>query len=296
MKNQYQTIIVNLPRPKETIYTYLKNLGHSENYLKNLRKQLGYIYLNGESVFINKRVFHNDELKIHTNPNTKTSIMHCIIPLDIVFEDDYLLVINKPSNLATMPTKSHFSKNLSGAIAYYMKDKDENFVVRIVNRLDKETAGLIVVAKNSLICNTLNRSNYISKKYYALCNGRANKDTYIISKNITTTLNSYGFNNNKRTTTLNSGKSAKTIVNVEKQYHDYFLASMTLENGRTHQIRVHMESIGHSLIGDKLYGQESSLISHTALVCKEINFVHPITNTSLHFCIDFPDDFKQLME
>ena len=180
---------------------------------------------------------------------------------------------------------------------YIMKDKDENFVVRIINRLDKDTAGLVLIAKNSLVCNYLNNNqNLIAKKYFAICDGIIKNDM-VISKAIETTINQYGFNNNKRSTNNDGiGKYAKTYVHIEKHFKNFTLVSLKLENGRTHQIRVHLSSEGYPLLGDQLYGKSSELISHTALICKEISFIHPTTKKLLNFNIEFPDDFKRLME
>ena len=295
--NDFYTIVVRNSEKNDTIYTYLKRLGHSENYLKNLRKKQGYILLNESVVFINQRIKDNDIIKTHINPNQKTQIQFCDIPLDIVYEDSDIILINKPPHLATMPSRSHYNNNLSGAIAKYMSDKDPNFVVRIVNRLDKDTSGLIIVAKNSIVCNYFNNhQDLIEKTYFAICEGILQKNL-VIEKNILTQKNEYGFNDNKRITTdLQCGKSAQTFVYIEKILTNSTLVSLKLKNGRTHQIRVHMSSIGHPLVGDSLYGKTTSLINRTALVCKKISFVHPITNKKLGFEIDFPNDFKSLME
>ena len=196
-----------------------------------------------------------------------------------------------------MPSRSHYHNNLSGAIAKYMNTKDSNFVVRIVNRLGKDTSGLIIVAKNSLVCNYFNNNQQsIEKTYYAICDGILENDI-VINKNILTQTNQYGFNDNKRITTdSKNGKSAQTFVHIEKIIKNTTLVSIKLRYGRTHQIRVHMSSIGHPLIGDELYGSSSPFIQRSALVCKKISFTHPSTLLKLHFEIDFPNDFKKLME
>ena len=290
----YKEIEVKNAKQKQTIYLYLKMNGYSENYLKNLRKEFGFIKLNGESCFINVYVKDGDIISININPNTKTSIMQCIIPLDVVYEDDDVLIVNKPSNLPTMPSKSHYSYNLSGAILAYMENKQLNFVVRIINRLDKEACGIVIIAKNSLSCNFLNIDKNVSKVYYALCEGNLKKDV-VIDSNIETVKNGYGFNSNKRVTSKSSGKPAKTYVKLIKSYSNYSLVQISLEHGRTHQIRVHMSSIGHPLLGDTLYGHKSDLISHTALLCKEVEFIHPTTKNLIKLQVPFPKDFNNLI-
>ncbi|MBO5884186.1 MAG: hypothetical protein J6Q51_00140, partial [Clostridia bacterium] len=126
MEIKYKDIQAIDVQEKQTIYKYLKSKGYSENFLKNLRKSFGYIKLNGEPCIITTLVKENDIISVNVNPNTKTSINSCIIPLDIVYEDEDVLAINKPSMLPTMPSRSHYAYNLSGAIVAYMNDKQEN--------------------------------------------------------------------------------------------------------------------------------------------------------------------------
>lgn len=295
MKIDYEKIQVNNISKKQTISSYLKSLNYSENFLKNLRKQEGFIKLNGKVCFINEHIKNGDIIEINNNPNTKSSITPCIIPLNIVYEDEYMLIINKPSGLATMPSKSHYTNNLSGAILHYMQQKNPNFVIRINTRLDKDTAGLVVVSKNSLICNYFNNSNVIKKTYYALCQGNKT-DSFVIDYNIETIQDENGINQNKRVISKDKGKPAKTFVYPIRNFDNYFLAKINLEHGRTHQIRVHLSSVNHPLLGDELYGEKSQLISHTALLCKSIEFIHPKTNKLMNFEVDFPDDFKLLIK
>lgn len=289
---EFKEIIVKNAKRKQTIYLYLKSLGYSENYLKNLRKAYGYIKKNNVTCFMNEFVNDNDIISVFTNPNPKTCIISCIIPLDIVYEDDYILVVNKPSGLATMPTKSHFTYNLSGGIISYMQQKDNNFVLRIVNRLDKDTAGLVLVAKNSLIANYFNENEVINKTYYAVCEGIIDKNL-TINKNIDTLKNEYGYNVQKRVISKN-GKKAITYVEPIKVYNNRTLLKIALKHGRTHQIRVHLSSINHPLIGDELYGQKSDDINHTALSCSEMSFIHPITNENINLKVDIPKDIQNL--
>ena len=285
----YNKVIVENSQEKDTIYTYLKRKGFSENYVKNLRKKEGYILLNGNTAHTDFKVKKNDIIEVEQNPNTKTSIMHNIIPPNIVYEDDDLLVVNKPSNLSTSASRSHYSQNLTGAIAGYFSKTNPNFVVRIINRLDKDTAGLIIVAKHSLASKLLNEKTEINKTYYAICTGRIDEPITINAK-IETTLNEFGYNNHKRIVSEN-GKEAITYCTPILFDGENTLCKLTLKHGRTHQIRVHMSHIGHSLLGDELYGKKSEKISHTALICKEISFINPITNKKIELKITFENDF-----
>lgn len=285
----FNVTIVSNAEKKDTIYTYLKKIGFSENYLKNLRKAEGYIRLNGEIAHTNNKVKDGDKIETIQNPNTKTSIMHCIVPLDIVYEDSDIIVINKPSGLSTSASRSHYLENLTGAILNYMKEKDGNFVVRIINRLDKDTAGLVIVAKHSLCAKKLNEETNIKKTYYAIATGKINSSV-VVNKNILTTINELGYNNHKREIS-EVGKPAITYVTPLLFDGENTLIKVQIEHGRTHQIRVHLSSIDHALLGDDLYGKKSNKISHTALACNEISFIHPFTKEKLELKVQFEKNF-----
>ncbi len=296
MAKKYRTYIIT--SPYKSVYHFLKDNQFSENYITNLRKEMGNIIVNEKEVTIRKMLFPNDKLEINVNPNTKTSIMHCIIPLDIVYEDDYYLIINKPAGLPCMPSKSHYSCNLAGAICYYMNSKDDNFTLRIINRLDKDTQGLIIVAKDSIAQKEIKDTNKI---YFAICEGVIENDI-IVNKRIKTVTHGK-LNEHKRIiaidgqdaiTYISPIKSLEILNNGSKEI--VTLIKVSLKHGRTHQIRVHLSSIGHPLLGDALYGTKSDLISHTALVCNEINFYHPFLNKFLRFTVPPSNDFKKIIE
>lgn len=282
---KYQEFTIN--KEYKTIYYFLKDEGFAENFITNLRKTWGNLKVNGEIVNIRKTLKNGDKLEINSNPNNKTTIMQCRIPLDIVYEDKYYLLINKPSGLSCMPSRSHYTNNLAGAICFYMKDKDDNFVLRIINRLDKDTAGIIIVAKDSISANKLRN---IQKTYHAICEGEI-KEKITINKKIKTVTNN-GINQHKRIIS-DDGQDAITHITPISSNKDCSLLSITLEHGRTHQIRLHLSSINHPLIGDELYGSKNELINHTALLCKEITFYHPYLQKELSFEVDYPEDLKK---
>lgn len=285
----YNKVIVKNLQEKDTIYTYLKRIGYSKNYVKNLRKKEGYILLNGNIAHTNFKVKNGDTIETEQNPNANSGITHNIIPLDIVYEDDNLLVVNKPSGLSTSASRSHYAENLTGAIAGYFSKTNPNFAVRIINRLDKDTSGLVIVAKHSLASKLLNEETQINKTYYAICTGKIDEPITINAK-IETTLNEFGYNNHKRIISEN-GKEAITYCTPILFDGENTLCKLTLKHGRTHQIRVHMSHIGHALLGDELYGKKSEKISHTALTCKEISFISPITYKKIELKIPFEKDF-----
>lgn len=275
----------------KSIYYFLKNQKFSENFITNLRKNMGFIKVNGEVTNIRKALKYGDILEIEDSPNKKTSIMHCILQLDIVYEDKDYLLVYKESNLSCMPTKAHYDLNLAGAICYYMKDKSTNFVLRMVNRLDKDTAGIIIVAKNSIAQKDIGN---INKTYTAICNGIIDKKIIINKKIETISVN--GINQIKRIIS-NTGKDAKTYVSpiYYSKKENLSLVEVNIEHGRTHQIRVHLASIGHPLLGDSIYGNNSPLINHTALICNKLSFFHPYKKKYLYFSIPYPKDFQNVI-
>lgn len=285
---KYQEFTIN--KEYKTIYYFLKDEGFAENFITNLRKSWGNFKVNGNIVNIRKPLKIGDKLEINSNPNSKTTIMHCIIPLNIVYEDKYYLLINKNSGLSCMPSRSHYTNNLAGAICNYMKEKDDNFVLRIINRLDKDTAGIIIVAKDSISANKLKE---VQKTYHAICEGEV-RDKVTINKKIKTITNN-GINQHKRIIS-EDGQDAITYVTPISHNKNLSLLSIKLEHGRTHQIRLHLSSIGYPLLGDELYGKKSEIIDHTALLCKEISFYHPYLEKYLHFEVDYPDDFNKILK
>lgn len=274
-----------IDKPYKSIFFFLKNNGFSENYISNLRKTWGNFVLNGIEVNIRAPLKKGDVLKINSNPNQKTTIMRCILPLDIVYEDEYYLLINKPAGLSTSPSRSHYAQNLSGAICAYMDKFDPEFVLRIAGRLDKDTSGIVIVAKDSI---SMKELKILDKTYYAICEGVIDKDEIVDKKILTITEN--GVNKQKREISP-LGKEAKTFVHPIKNDGQHTLIRLNLEHGRTHQIRVHLASIGHPLVGDTLYGKLSLFINRCALHCREIKFYHYIKKEEIVITTPLPKDF-----
>ncbi len=273
----------------DSVYYYLKDNGFSENFITNLRKVKGYILIDNQIATTKSFLPKNATLSICNNPNQKTTIMHCILPLDIVYEDAYYLLVNKPSGISTMPNRSHYSENLGGAICHYLQNNQPDFTLRILNRLDKDTSGLVLVAKNSIAQKDIKN---IEKTYLALCEGVIDEPC-TISKPILTVRDN-GVNQQKRVVS-EQGQAATTFVLPIKTIENTTLLSITLKQGRTHQIRLHLSSIGHPLVGDALYGKASDRINHTALCCNKLSFYHPYLKKKLSFSAPLPQDFLSLI-
>ena len=282
---------------KATIYFWLKNIGLSESYISQLRKQKNSIFLNNNIANLKTQINDGDRLKISNNPTEKSNLYNSDFSnLSIVYEDDDYLIVNKPHNLACIPTKSYYNDNLGAQVCSYMQKENQDFVLRIINRLDKETAGLVVIAKNLFAYKNLSN---LKKEYFALCHGNLSSTQMTINKPILTR-NINGINIMKREIS-EEGKQAITHVELIKNFDKYCLVKFHLETGRTHQIRIHMSHINHPLIGDTIYSDKAidSQIQptpdHTMLLLKLISFKHFRTNQIISLEINFPEEWKQYL-
>lgn len=210
--------------------------------------------------------------------------------LNIVFEDDWLLIINKPAGIAVHPSILHYSDSLCNGIRFYFDKIGLKKKVRPVNRLDLNTSGLVVFAKCEYIQECLisqMKNNEFKKEYLAVCNGIFEKKSGTINLPIARKENSI-----IERCISEDGQPSITHYEVLKEFDNYSLVKCSLETGRTHQIRVHMSAIGHPLLGDSLYGSISDLIDRQALHCYNLQFVHPVNNNVLNFYGELPIDFK----
>ncbi len=291
---KYETYrIDNLSSLKDnTIYFFLKSQDFSEHQIKELRKNEKSFILNDNYCTIKAKLSNGDKLQVLTNPQNASQILACDRALDILYEDDYYLIVNKPHLLASVPTRSHYNNNLGGRIMNYMNNKDDNFVLRIVNRLDKDTAGIVITAKSA---SAYNRLGKIDKTYYALCHGNFNEKEITINAPILT-ISKNGINQMKRIISPN-GKPSITYATLVKQYKNFALIKLKLETGRTHQIRVHLSHIGHSLLGDKIYSNNTNETdSHTFLILKQIAFTHPTIQKQIKIEIPYPSNWNHYLE
>lgn len=214
--------------------------------------------------------------------------------LNIIFEDEWLLIINKPAGIPVHPSILHYSDSLCNGIRFYFDSIGLKKKIRPVNRLDLNTSGLVVFAKCEYIQECLisqMKDNLFKKEYLAFCEGIfenkfgtidlpiSRKDNSIIERCIS-----------------EDGQPSVTHYEVLKEFDNYSLVKCMLETGRTHQIRVHMSAISHPLIGDSLYGSISDFIDRQALHCYKLQFIHPITKKFMDFCDELPLDLKKLEE
>lgn len=268
------------------------NLKISSRLLYKLIKN-NCISLNGKECDTRNIASHNDIITINFDYSEDNSnIVPTEMDLNIVFEDDWLLIVNKPAGIATHPSVLHFSDSLCNGIRFYFDSIGLKKKVRPVNRLDLNTSGLVVFAKCEYIQECLisqMKFNVFKKDYLAICDGIFEDKVGVIDLPIARKENSI-----IERCISEDGQISITHYEVLKEFDNFSLVKCSLETGRTHQIRVHMSNVGHHLIGDSLYGTDSNLIERQALHCYHICFTHPIFKNDLDFVCDLPDDFKKL--
>lgn len=286
-----------------------KRLYISTELLKKL-KYSNCIFVNGKEDFVNYLVKENDlitvdlekYLDIKDTQKFEDKFVLKDAPLDILYEDAYLLIVNKPENMPTHPSADNYDNTLSNIVAAYLKKQGINNI-HIVTRLDKNTTGICIFAKNEYIQELFVRRKEklnLKKEYIAIVNGIVKNEHGIIEKNIARMDNTIIL---RHTVSDGTGDYAKTEYDVLKRNEEknYTIVKVLLHTGRTHQIRVHMIDLGHILLGDTLYAEHygiqdiDKLISRQALHACSISFNHPITDEPIQIQANIPDDMKRLV-
>ena len=216
------------------------------------------------------------------------------IPIDVLYEDDDLLIINKQPGIIVHPTKGHPYHTIANGLMKYMQDTGQEFKVRFANRIDMDTSGIVICAKNANCQDSISnqmKGQDVVKKYVAIVHGRVEDDCVInlpVGRPDEVSI---------RSCVMEEGKDATTIVKVLEAFDDYSLLELTIMTGRTHQIRVHLSHIGHPIIGDALYeGEAPGLIERQALHAYHIEFIHPMTEERLTIEAPYPDDMLKALE
>lgn len=258
-------------------------------------KQNQKIYLNNQIVYIHHKLNIGDIIDIHIDfEEDSSNIVPKKMDLDILYEDKAILILNKPAGIAIHPACEHFETSLSNGVKYYFDSINLKKKIRPVNRLDKDTSGIAIFAKNEYVQECLVKQMKTSefKKYYvAFVNGILENKSGTINMPIARKENSII----ERCISEN-GDIAITDYFVITEFNNMSMLYINLKTGRTHQIRVHMSYIGHPIIGDSLYGESSNLINRQALHACKVSFIHPITKENLNIEADLPKDLKKLMQ
>ena len=260
----------------------------------------GNILVNGKNVKSSYSLKISDVISFDDNYEREIDIVPENIPLDIVYEDKYLLVVNKPSGMVVHPAPGNYSKTLVNALMYYCNDNlsSVNGSIRpgIVHRIDADTSGLLLVAKNDEVHNHLAKqieSKSVKREYIALVHGVINEDSATIDAPIGRDKD----NRKKMAVTAENSKDAITHLYVLERLKNATLIKCVLETGRTHQIRVHMNYINHPIVNDPVYGrkkQENESFGQM-LHAKTIGFIHPVTSEYMEFSKDAPKEFYDIL-
>jgi len=268
-------------------------LGFSSRLMRKLKVEGG-VYLNGKPARLTAAVHAGDTVSVRF-PDEGSDFPSQDIPIYPVYEDDDLLVINKQPGIVVHPTKGHPVGTIANGLMNYMEKTGQSFKIRFVNRLDMHTSGLLIIAKNSFSQDELSRqmaAGTVIKEYVAVVRGIVEND----SGTIDLPIDRAQFGDVKRVV-KEDGYPSVTHYKVLRRFGSgYTLVSLRLDSGRTHQIRVHMEHIGHPVVGDSLYGKEEILlIERQALHARYLSFDHPVSGNRLEIEAELPDDMRELV-
>ena len=289
-------ILYIIDKDYNSISDFLKSKGYTSSNIVELKKYENGIVLNGTWAYMNQKPAILDRLLVRVCEYKKSeNILPVFIKLDIKYEDEDIVVVNKPSDMPIHPSLNNYENSMANALMYYYRDK--NFVFRCINRLDRDTTGLSVVAKHFLsagILNTFMQRREIKRVYNAIVEDDgsltesgtvdapiAREDDTLIKRRVS-----------------KEGQRAITHYKVLKRLNGASLIELRLDTGRTHQIRVHMSYIGHPLVGDYLYNERyyDKENVRPLLHSKSLSFTHPITGEDLYLECELPKDFKERID
>lgn len=272
------------------LYYFLREgVGVSTRIIQTLRHTPKAVFINGAESRVVDKVKTDDKILVFLPEKTEAPLLW-ETELSVIYEDEDLLIINKPSGVSVHPTRNHPNGTLCNAVAAYLKKQgSESFVARAVGRLDKVTSGVMVFAKNAFVASRLNGN--LDKKYLALAEGllegEGTVNAPIYRPDLNKTLRAVG----------EQGDEAITKWKAVKSFGDKTLLEVRTITGRTHQIRVHCAHIGHPLVGDEMYGAPlTEYMKRAALHCYQVKITHPITNEEKTFVAELPEDFKKEMQ
>ncbi|MFE5318635.1 RluA family pseudouridine synthase [Paenibacillus sp. NPDC056579] len=329
MKPYYEPLVYHVSPEEEGIFlkTILQSrMGLSRKLLSRLKLTEQGITVNGERKYISVRVQAGDVVEVRMEQEQSDDILPQDLPLTILYEDDHLLVLNKPAGMIVHPTHGHYVNTLANAVVYYWQQQGWNYRFRPIHRLDQETSGTLAVAKNPFIHQQVSeqmQAHEVKKEYLALVHGAVASDEGTVNEPIDRDPEQPHLR-----IVTESGYSAVTHYRVERRFREATLVRLWLETGRTHQIRVHMKHLGHPLLGDKLYKLEAGGLGRSmespsdddqacsgnkapdgelgtaaqedafglerhALHACSLGFVHPATKQWIEFQAPLPEDLEQ---
>ncbi|KFM99887.1 RluA family pseudouridine synthase [Bacillus clarus] len=273
---------------------FLKTKGISKAALTDIKFHGGAIEVNGEHASVRHMLQTGEELKVFFPVEARSEGMEAEnIPLCIVYEDDAVLVMNKEAYMSTIPSREHPSGSVANALLYHYDKQNLASTVHIVTRLDRDTSGLMLIAKNRFVHHLLSRQHQqkqVKRTYEAIVHGELSDEAGTIDAPIGRKADSI-----IERTVCEEGQRAVTHFRVIESSSNQTLVALELETGRTHQIRVHMAHIGHPLLGDDLYGGQRDVIKRQALHSTSLTFYHPILEKEMSFFASIPSDMQEVL-
>ena len=275
---------------------FLKRKGYSSQNISSIKHMPESILVNGVHYYMRQELAEGDSLSVRIS-ETKCSdkIPPVELPLDIVYEDEDIIVLNKPAGMPIHPSLNNYYNTMANALAWYYQEQDKPFIFRCCNRLDRDTSGLTVVAKHLVsagILSSMTGRREVHREYLAIAAGHVTPEAGTISAPLGRKPGTII----ERMVDWDNGETAITHYHVVKTTRHYSLVALKLETGRTHQIRIHMKHLGYPLIGDYLYNPDMRHIGRQALHSHKLSFCHPITGEMMSFTAPLPDDMQAALD
>lgn len=275
---------------------FLRRKRYSGQNLSEIKRMPKSILVNGVHYYMRQELSNGDHLQVRIC-ETKNSekIPPTNLPLDIIYEDEDILVLNKPAGIPIHPSLNNYTNSMANALAYYFQSQGKPFIFRCCNRLDRDTSGLTIVSKHLVsgsILSDMTKYREVHREYLAITRGSVTPSEGTIQAPLGRKEGTII----ERTVDWEHGEDAVTHYKVVKEANGHSLVSLRLETGRTHQIRIHMKYLGYPLIGDYLYNPDMEYMTRQALHSHHMEFTHPITGEHMSFTAPLPEDMARIMQ
>lgn len=275
---------------------FLRRKRYSGQNLSEIKRMPKSILVNGVHYYMRQELSTGDHLQVRIC-ETKNSekIPPTNLPLDIIYEDEDLLVLNKPAGMPIHPSLNNYTNSIANALAYYFQSQGKPFIFRCCNRLDRDSSGLTIVSKHLVsgsILSDMTKYREVHREYLAIARGSVTPSEGTIQAPLGRKEGTII----ERTVDWEHGEDAVTHYKVVKEANGHSLVSLRLETGRTHQIRIHMKYLGYPLIGDYLYNPDMEYMTRQALHSHHMEFTHPITGEHMSFTAPLPEDMARVMQ
>ena len=275
---------------------FLRRKRYSGQNLSEIKRMPKSILVNGVHYYMRQELSTGDHLQVRIcETQNSEKIPPTKLPLDIVYEDEDLLVLNKPAGMPIHPSLNNYTNSIANALAYYFQSQGKPFIFRCCNRLDRDTSGLTIVSKHLVsgsILSDMTKYREVHREYLAIARGSVTPSEGTIQAPLGRKEGTII----ERTVDWEHGEDAVTHYKVVKEANGHSLVSLRLETGRTHQIRIHMKYLGYPLIGDYLYNPDMEYMTRQALHSHHMEFTHPITGEHMSFTAPLPEDMVRVMQ